>query len=57
MKRIVMAALLSTLAVGSFANIDRPKKHKRYEQCTQKHCPPDCKDKGCCNKSNCAKAA
>ncbi len=57
MKRIVMVALLSTLAVGSFANIDKPKKHKRYEQCTQKHCPPDCKDKGCCNKSNCAKAS
>ena len=45
MKRILMVALLSTLAVGSFANIDKPKKHKRCDHCVQKQCTPDCKTK------------
>ena len=51
-----MVAMLSTLAVGSFAQFDKPKKHKNCEHCTQKQCTPDCKAKGCCDKSHCAKA-
>lgn len=46
--------MLSTLALGTFAHVDKPKKHKRCENCTQK-CMPDCKDKGACNKTTCAK--
>ena len=52
-----MLALLSTLTVGAFANNHKPKKHKqRCENCTQQKCGPECKDKGACTKSNCAKA-
>lgn len=55
MRKILMLALLSTLAVGAFAG-DKPKKHKRCEHCTQQKCTPECKDKGACNKTSCAKA-
>jgi len=57
MKKILMLAMLSTLAVGAFAGNDKPKKHKQgCENCTQKKCGPECKDKGACNKSCCDKA-
>ena len=56
MKKILMLALLSTLAVGAFANNDKPKKHKHCTNCTQQKCTPDCKDKGGCTKTTCAKA-
>lgn len=56
MKKILMVAMLSTFALGAFANVDKPKKHKRCEHCTQKQCTPDCKANGGCNKPHCAKA-
>ena len=50
-----MVAMLSTLAMGAFARVDKPKKHKRSDHCTQQ-CTPDCKANGCCNRSHYAKA-
>ncbi|MGE5105922.1 MAG: hypothetical protein ACM3H8_00120 [Sphingobacteriales bacterium] len=57
MKRIVMLALLSTLAVGAFAGNGKAKKHSKCENGTEKKCTPACKDKSgntktsCCNKA------
>lgn len=51
-----MVAMLSTLAVGSFARVDKPKKHKHCEHCTKTQCSPDCKANGACDGSHCSKA-
>lgn len=56
MKKILMLALVCSLATGSFANNHKPKKQKHTKQCTQLPCTPDCKQKGCCNKTSCNKA-
>ena len=55
MKRILMLALVCSLATGAFANSKKPKKQKRSKQCTEKPCPPECQQKPCCTKSNCVK--
>lgn len=56
MKKIIMMALVSTLAVGAFANVDKPKKHKHSQQCTQQKCTHDCKPNSGCNQACCNKA-
>jgi hypothetical protein len=55
MKKILMLALVCSLATGAFAINNKPKKVKN-KQCTQQPCKPDCMPKGCCKKSACAKA-
>jgi len=56
MKKILMLALVCTLATGSFASPHKPKKQKHSKECTQQKCTPDCKQQECCSKSSCAKA-
>ncbi|MDP4262855.1 MAG: hypothetical protein Q8941_10015 [Bacteroidota bacterium] len=56
MKKILMLALVCSLATGAFANDHKPKKQKHSKQCTQQTCTPDCKKKGCCTKTSCDKA-
>ena len=56
MKKLLMLALVCTLATGTFANNHKPKKQKHIKQCTQQTCTPDCKEKGCCIKTACVKA-
>lgn len=51
-----MLALVCSLTTGAFANTPKHKKNKKSKQCTEQKCTPDCKDKGCCNKTTCAKA-
>ena len=59
MKKILMLALVCTLATGAFAGNNKPKKQKKNKQTTQQICnpTPDCKPTGCCTKSSCVKAA
>ena len=56
MKKILMVAMVCSLATAAFAGNDKPKKQKHNKQCTQQTCTPDCKQQGCCTKSNCVKA-
>ena len=56
MKKLLMLALVCTLATGTFANNHKPKKQKQSKQCTQQTCTPDCKQNGCCTKTSCVKA-
>jgi len=55
MKKLLMLALVCSLATGAFANGNKPKKQKRSKQRTQQICPPECQQNGCCTKSNCVK--
>jgi hypothetical protein len=56
MKKILMLALVCTLATGAFANGSKPKKQKHSKQCTEQTCKPGCKPGDCCTKAACAKA-
>lgn len=57
MKKIIMLAMVCSLATGAFANNNKPKKLKKSkQQCTQQVCPPACKPSGCCTVLKCAKA-
>ncbi|MEO6406799.1 MAG: hypothetical protein ABIY51_11615 [Ferruginibacter sp.] len=57
MKKIIMLAMVCSLATGAFAIDNKPKKVKKSKACTQQTCnPADCKPTGCCSKMNCAKA-
>jgi len=56
MKKILMLALVCTLATGAFAG-NKPKKLKKNKQNTQQVCNPDCKPTGCCSKTSCVKPA
>ena len=58
MKRILMLAVVCSLATGAFASDKRSKKAKKAKQCTtQQSCKPaDCKPAGCCTMPNCKKA-
>ena len=54
MKKIVMLALVCSLATGAFAINNKPKKLKS-KQCTEQPCKPVCKPTGCCKKASCDK--
>ena len=57
MKKIVMLAMVCSLATGAFANNGKIKKLKKAKQCTQQNCKPaDCKPGNCCPMPNCVKA-
>lgn len=58
MKKILMLAMICSLATGAFANSGKPKKSKKAKQCsTQQTCKPsDCKPAGCCPLPVCIKA-
>ena len=56
MKKILMLALVCSVATGAFANIDKPKKHKKSKPRTEQTCNPECKPTGCCTRPNCVKA-
>lgn len=55
MKKILMLALVCSLATGAFAGNHKPKKQKRSKQRTEQNCPPECRQNGCCTKNNCVK--
>lgn len=56
MKKMIMLAMVCSLATGAFANNNKPKKLKKSkQQCTQQVCPPACKPSGCCTILKCAK--
>lgn len=58
MKKILMLAIVCSLATGAFANTKKGKKAKKARQCTtQQTCnPADCKPVSCCPMPNCKKA-
>ncbi len=57
MKKILMLAMVCSLATGAFANNKKPKKVKKNKQCTQQPCKPaDCKPSNCCPMPTCVKA-
>lgn len=58
MKKILMLAMVCTLATGAFAGNKKPKKLKKSKQCSsQQNCKPaDCKPSNCCPMPTCAKA-
>jgi len=55
MKKILMLALVRSLATGAFAQ-NTPKKKKKSKQCTEQTCKPECKPQDCCSKTACVKA-
>lgn len=61
MKKILMLAMVCSLATASFAFDSKPKKLKKSKQNTQQNCKPsdcrpaDCKP-ACCIITNCKKA-
>jgi hypothetical protein len=57
MKKILMVAMVCSLATGVFAADKKSKKAKKSKQCTQQTCKPsDCKPANCCTMPNCAKS-
>ena len=58
MKKILMLAMVCSLATAAFATDSKPKKLKKNKQCTQQqNCKPsECKPTGCCSMPKCAKA-
>ncbi|MFN8305509.1 MAG: hypothetical protein U0T79_01930 [Ferruginibacter sp.] len=59
MKKIMLLAMVCTLATGAFANTNKPKKLKKNkQQCSQQtNCKPaNCQPSNCCPMPGCAKA-
>jgi hypothetical protein len=62
MKKILMLAMVCSLATGAFAADKKSKRVKKNKQCTQQNCKPadckpaDCKPANCCPMPNCAKS-
>jgi hypothetical protein len=63
MKKILMLAVVCSLATGAFAADKRSKKAKKAKQCTTQQCckpadckPSECKPANCTMMPNCKKA-
>ncbi|HMK05561.1 MAG TPA: hypothetical protein VK489_15275 [Ferruginibacter sp.] len=62
MKKIIMLAMVCSLATAAFADNRKPKKIKKAKQTTQQNCKPsdckpsDCKPGDCCIFPQCMKA-
>lgn len=55
MKKILMLAIVCSLATGAYANNKKSKKGKKNKQCTTQQCckPSDCKPANCVPMPNC----